>query len=374
MLACVSVSVDSLAPLEMNISIPKAHKVHSLLSTSTAQTPTDNLMTISNTQHKIEDPFETSAPAPASIGMSATVPAKRFPVVDGPGFHPDSLLGRYHSTSFSSSHHIDLPAVNEALVKFQEMSVSNANMFPAFLDNSPSSNNLAALPRQSPPSMAQHQVNPQVNGGGGMNGMNGMNVGLPMNAGHQMDLNILFNQVEELSQLLRENREKTQAIIASAEELAVRRVCCCPAQSPAVLTLTPHHEGFTFGMSTDLHRPDSCCRLWNAAHFGASQQRDHGYGSFSSHTTYTYAKSKRVLLIFWFIYSRPTGRSPAPALGRQQHHRQTHARTARGRQTTQRLRSRSRPRHRAGPQLRLQPRARTPPRREALQRPLTGRA
>ena len=58
-----------------------------------------------------------------------------------------------------------------------------------------------------------------------MNGMNGMNVGLPMNAGHQMDLNVLFNQVEELSQLLKENREKTQAIIASAEELAVSHIC-----------------------------------------------------------------------------------------------------------------------------------------------------
>lgn len=93
-------------------------------------------------------------------------------------------------------------------------------MFPAFLDNASSSTNLAALPRQAPPPIAQHQVNPQANGAA-VNGMNGMNVGLPMNAGHQMDLNVLFNQVEELSQLLKENREKTQAIIASAEELAV---------------------------------------------------------------------------------------------------------------------------------------------------------
>ena len=107
--------------------------------------------------------------------------------------------------------------------------MNNPNMFPAFLDNSPGPT------RQSPSPMAQHQVNAQVNGAG-MNGMNGMNVALPMNAGHQMDLNVLFNQVEELSQLLRENREKTQAIIASAEELAVS-FCTLPLLAlPRVLS------------------------------------------------------------------------------------------------------------------------------------------
>lgn len=42
-----------------------------------------------------------------------------------------------------------------------------------------------------------------------------------MIAGQQMDVNFLYQKVVELSEVLRDNREKTQAIIASAEELAV---------------------------------------------------------------------------------------------------------------------------------------------------------
>lgn len=131
-----------------------------------------------------------------------------------------SPLCRCHQSSFSA-HHLDLDAVNAALFHHLRcMAMSSSNMFPAFLENSPSSNNLASLPRQAPSPIAQHPVNQQANGAG-VNGVNGMSVGLPMNAGHQMDLNVLFDQVEDLSQLLKENRERTQAIIASAEELAV---------------------------------------------------------------------------------------------------------------------------------------------------------
>lgn len=51
--------------------------------------------------------------------------------------------------------------------------------------------------------------------------MNGLNLSMPMNAGHQMDVNMLYQKVLELSEVLRENREKTQGIVAGAEELAV---------------------------------------------------------------------------------------------------------------------------------------------------------
>lgn len=51
--------------------------------------------------------------------------------------------------------------------------------------------------------------------------MNGMNLNMPMNAGHQMDVNMLYQKILELSEMLRENREQTQAIVAGAEELAV---------------------------------------------------------------------------------------------------------------------------------------------------------
>ena len=42
-----------------------------------------------------------------------------------------------------------------------------------------------------------------------------------MIAGQQMDVNFLYQKVVELSEVLKDNREKTQAIITSAEELAV---------------------------------------------------------------------------------------------------------------------------------------------------------
>ena len=45
--------------------------------------------------------------------------------------------------------------------------------------------------------------------------------GLPMAAGQQADVNFLFQKLVELSEVLKENREKTAGIIAGAEELAV---------------------------------------------------------------------------------------------------------------------------------------------------------
>ncbi|KAL8932865.1 MAG: hypothetical protein Q9216_006637 [Gyalolechia sp. 2 TL-2023] len=81
--------------------------------------------------------------------------------------------------------------------------MNSNNAFPSFLDNN----------SRGPPSQ-------QVNGNGGP--MNGLNLSMPMNAGHQMDVNMLYQKVLELSEVLRENREKTQGIVAGAEELATR--------------------------------------------------------------------------------------------------------------------------------------------------------
>ncbi|KAL8677238.1 MAG: hypothetical protein Q9186_006311 [Xanthomendoza sp. 1 TL-2023] len=83
------------------------------------------------------------------------------------------------------------------------MSVNANNLFPSFIDGN----------SRPPPSQ-------QVNGNGGP--MNGMNLSVPMNAGHQMDVNMLYQKILDLSDMLRENREKTQAIVAGAEELATR--------------------------------------------------------------------------------------------------------------------------------------------------------
>ena len=72
---------------------------------------------------------------------------------------------------------------------------------------------------------------PGLNGGGGNAAMagNGHMVGqaMPMGSGQQMDLNMMYQKLMELSEVLKENREKTQGIVTGAEELAVSSHCCC---------------------------------------------------------------------------------------------------------------------------------------------------
>jgi hypothetical protein len=55
---------------------------------------------------------------------------------------------------------------------------------------------------------------------GAMNGMNGANMagamaGMPTPAGHQMELNYIYNMVEDLSRQLSENRRQTEQIVES---------------------------------------------------------------------------------------------------------------------------------------------------------------
>ena len=94
------------------------------------------------------------------------------------------------------------------------------NLFPSFLDTSSSSSNqtIMNVPRLAPsPMSGSQQVQGNVNG----NNAAAMN-GLPMAAGTQMDVNFLYQKVVELSEVLKENRERTQSIVGAAEELAVR--------------------------------------------------------------------------------------------------------------------------------------------------------
>lgn len=98
------------------------------------------------------------------------------------------------------------------------------NIHPNYLESPVVGNNATnnVMPRliASPLSQQpQHQINNNNNGNG--IGMNGLNIALPMNAGHHMDVNMLYQKVVELSEVLKENREKTQGIISGAEELAV---------------------------------------------------------------------------------------------------------------------------------------------------------
>ena len=103
-----------------------------------------------------------------------------------------SLLGRYQLTE----------------------NMAGSSLFPSFLDT-PNSGLSNGAPRLAPSPMNQHQGANNVNGNGAA--ING----LPMIAGQQMDVNFLYQKVIELSEVLRENRERTQGIVAGAEELAV---------------------------------------------------------------------------------------------------------------------------------------------------------
>ena len=106
----------------------------------------------------------------------------------------------------------------EAVLKFNLAIMSNN--FPSFLDTSPGTSSSSSVPRLAPSPIAQQQQQQQqqINNNGNGAGMNGM----PMAAGQQADVNFLFQKLVELSEVLKDNREKTAGIIAGAEELAVR--------------------------------------------------------------------------------------------------------------------------------------------------------
>ena len=130
-------------------------------------------------------------------------------------------------TMTTSSH--DLSVINLALgldvhgnTKMSLNNPNSNNMYSSFLDNAAGQNNNlpGGVPRLAPSPVVQQQQGHQINSSNG-GGMNGLNMGMPMNAGQQMDVNMLYQKVLELSEVLRENREKTQGLVAGAEELAV---------------------------------------------------------------------------------------------------------------------------------------------------------
>ena len=109
---------------------------------------------------------------------------------------------------------MSLNAANGSFAGYNEGPTSNGGM---------SSASGGGMQRQAPSPMGQQQQQQGVNNGvNGVNGgMNGMGVSMPVNAGQQMDVNMVYQKLMELSEVLRDNRERTQGIVAGAEELAV---------------------------------------------------------------------------------------------------------------------------------------------------------
>ncbi|KAI9729446.1 MAG: hypothetical protein M1834_006827 [Cirrosporium novae-zelandiae] len=96
--------------------------------------------------------------------------------------------------------------------------MSGGNAFPSFLDTSQSSNNLAGMPRQSPSVVSSQAA--QMNGLAALTG--GMSLGMPMNAGQASDMQIVYNMVGELSELLKKSRDKTANVMRLYQDLRVR--------------------------------------------------------------------------------------------------------------------------------------------------------
>ncbi|EAW22580.1 uncharacterized protein NFIA_012690 [Aspergillus fischeri NRRL 181] len=118
----------------------------------------------------------------------------------------DELNTAFASASMSLNSGSGIPSNN-----------SGSGMFPNYVDNTGNSANLPNASRQSM-SPAMPSPSTQVNGAG----MPGTNAGIPMNAGHQMDLHHLYEMVLELSEVLKNNRETTKSIVSTAEEIMKR--------------------------------------------------------------------------------------------------------------------------------------------------------
>ena len=97
---------------------------------------------------------------------------------------------------------------------------STGGMYSGFDGNGSGLANLRNQP-MSPSLSHTSQVNGVGGGGGGVGGGGVPGLGMPMNAGQQMDLNHLYEIILELSDVLRNNRDMTKNIVTSAEDLMV---------------------------------------------------------------------------------------------------------------------------------------------------------
>ena len=190
------------------------------------------------TDHRCADPAALAPAIPACSDHSAHAPGQEVDIREAEDIpaQPTNISlwlqewlkdnqdkeERHSMGKRQNSNAMDLSAVNLALGLTAEgegtMSLSQNHSLNAYLDNVSS-----GMQRQAPsPISPQQPMNTNAaNGGNGGGGMNGMGVGMPMSAGQQMDINFLYQKLTELGEVLKDNREKTQGIVASAEELAV---------------------------------------------------------------------------------------------------------------------------------------------------------
>jgi hypothetical protein len=114
---------------------------------------------------------------------------------------------------------------------------------PVRLDSGSPSPSVGSMSRQSMSPALSHPT-AQVNGGG-MGAALGS--GMPMNAGHQMDLHHLYDMVLELADVLKNNREVTKNIVTSAEE--IMKHGSSEGASPAAQQVNGEISGMLFNVT-----------------------------------------------------------------------------------------------------------------------------
>ncbi len=160
-----------------------------------------------------------------------SVPSQQYPAVS-------DYLGDAYDASPSSSSNSTLAQLQARLIRLEQEKravrtaltaassddpdddhiMAGNNAFPALDTSMSAGNRNTASPTTAHPGSS-------VNGNGVGASANYMG-SLPV--GHQQDLNYLYGQIQELSALLRSNREKVNVITRTAEEVAIsHHITCC---------------------------------------------------------------------------------------------------------------------------------------------------
>ncbi|EGE79755.1 hypothetical protein BDDG_02696 [Blastomyces dermatitidis ATCC 18188] len=133
-------------------------------------------------------------------------------------FSSASMSMASNITSSSSS-----PSTTGQPPSHKTNSAAGTGPFAHFYDPNNINNNGNSFNSPGPIMAGMSRQSPSPGTPSTQNGAMGpMHVGMPVNAGHQMDLNHLYEMVLELSDVLKNNRDMTKGIIDSAEEIMKR--------------------------------------------------------------------------------------------------------------------------------------------------------
>ncbi|KFY31807.1 hypothetical protein V493_00770 [Pseudogymnoascus sp. VKM F-4281 (FW-2241)] len=126
------------------------------------------------------------------------------------------LLRGSPERSPSKNQHRDAPRFR---IRGNNQHGPNNMSYQNFLE-SPQTGSAPQQPRQAPSPSSQGM--PHANGTNGVAAMPGMMGGLPTPAGHQSDLNVIYNMVESLHNELAETRARSERIVAAAGIIRAR--------------------------------------------------------------------------------------------------------------------------------------------------------